>query len=180
MSKLIKELLINEYKNQFEDVDEALLVDIRYLNAMQNTELRDGLRSNGVRVTVIRNRLIKPVIEGTGLNKFNPLLEGSNAVVYGEQSVVETARTVMDMAKKFKKMELKGAVLDGELFEGRKGVEQLSKFPTRDEAQAQVVQLVLSPAGSLVGAITSPGSQIVSILETIEEKLESGEEIAKV
>ena len=98
----------------------------------------------------------------------------------GAETVVDVAREIVDWAKKIKKIELKGAVLDGELYAGKDGVEALSKFPTRAEAQAQVVQLVLSPAGNLVSAITSPGAEIVSILKTIEEKLEKGEAIAKV
>jgi large subunit ribosomal protein L10 len=83
-------------------------------------------------------------------------------------------------AKKVENLELKGAVLDGVLFEGEAGVKRLSDFPTREEAQAKVVTMVLSPAKNLAGAVTSPAKNIAGILKTIEEKLEKGETIAKV
>ena len=85
----------------------------------------------------------------------------------------------MSWAKKIADLDLKGAVLDGEYFDGDKGVKRLSDFPTRDEAQAKVVQLILSPAGKVVSATTSPGSKLLGIVKEIQEKLEKGETIAK-
>jgi ribosomal protein L10 len=87
---------------------------------------------------------------------------------------------LVDWAKKIKELELKGACLDGEYFEGQAGVKRLSTFPTRDEAQAKVVQLMLSPAGNLISAATSAGSNVMGIIKEIQERLEKGEEIAKV
>ncbi len=179
MSKVVKDLIINEYRTRFEGVSDALLVDIRALKAEQNTELRSGLRKKGIKVTVVRNALATKALEGTSLSPLDPLLTGSTAIVYGGETVIDVAREVVEFAKKLRKMELKGAILDGEVFTGKAGVEALSKFPTRAEALGQAVQLVLSPGASLVGAITGPGGAIMSILKTIEEKLEKGETIAK-
>lgn len=180
MSKVVKEMIIDEYRKRFEGVEDAVIVDIRTLDANENSNLRTSLVEKDIRVTVIRNRLAKKAFDGTALASLDALLTGPTALVYGAETVVDVAREIVDWAKKIKKIELKGAVLDGELYAGKDGVEALSKFPTRAEAQAQVVQLVLSPAGNLVSAITSPGAEIVSILKTIEEKLEEGETIAKV
>ena len=107
------------------------------------------------------------------------MLEGSNALAYGGESVVEVARAIVDIVGRHPEMSLKGAVLDGELFEGDAGVRALSKFPTRDEAIAQTVTLILSPGRNLVAQVKGPGAQIAGILKTIVNKLEKGEEIAK-
>ncbi len=179
MSKVVKDLIINEYRQQFADVSDALLIDIRELKAGQNIELRRGLRAKGIRVTVVRNALATKAFEGTSLSPLDPLLTGSSAVVYGGETVIDVAREIVEFAKKIRKMELKGAVLDGEVFKGKAGVEALSKFPTRAEALGQAVTLVLSPGASLMGAVTGPGGAIASILKTIAEKLEKGEAIAK-
>ncbi|MEO1717335.1 MAG: hypothetical protein AAFR76_09510, partial [Planctomycetota bacterium] len=72
-----------------------------------------------------------------------------------------------------------GAVLDGELYAGEAGVTALSKFPTRDEAIAKVVTLVLSPARNLVAQVKGPGANVAGLVKAIEEKLEKGEAIAK-
>ena len=75
---------------------------------------------------------------------------------------------------------MKAAVLDGELFNGADGVKRLSNYPTKEEAQATVVQLVLSPAGNLVKAVTSPGSNLLGIIKEIRTRLEEGNTIEKI
>ncbi len=179
MSKVVKDLIINEYRKRFDGVTDALLVDIRELKADQNIELRRGLRKKGIRVTVVRNALAAKAFDGTALSPLDSILTGPSAVVYGGETVIDVAREVIDFARKLRKLELKGAILDGEVFKGKAGVEALSKYPTRTEALGQAVQLVLSPGAALVGAVVGPGSAVASILKTIEEKLEKGETIAR-
>ena len=98
----------------------------------------------------------------------------------GGESAVDIARTLVDWAKKIKQLELKAAILDGELFEGADGVKRLSDYPTKDEAQATVIQLVLSPAGKVVKSSTSPGSNLLGIIKEIESRLEEGNTIEKI
>jgi large subunit ribosomal protein L10 len=112
--------------------------------------------------------------------ELSPLLVGSNALAYGAESVVEVAREIVALVDKFPSIELRGAILDGELFEGDDGVRALSKFPTREEAVAEDITLILGPGRKLVGAIKGPGSNLAGLIKAIEDKLESGEAIAKV
>ncbi|MBC7771660.1 MAG: hypothetical protein H7210_04120, partial [Pyrinomonadaceae bacterium] len=79
----------------------------------------------------------------------------------------------------FPGLEVKGAILDGELFSGAKGVKELSKYPTREEGIAQIVTLIVSPAKKLMAQIKGPGSGVAGIIKAIETKLEKGEAIAK-
>ncbi len=180
MSKPVKEMIIDEYKSRFQGVEGALLVDIRGIEANQNNALRLSLQRQSIRVTVVKNALARKAFASTGLEALSPALEGPSALVYGADSVVEVARSLVEWAKKIEKLELKGAVLDGELFEGEAGVKRLSTFPTRDEAKAKVVQILLSPAGNVVGAVVSPGSRLLGIVKEIQERLEKGETIRKV
>ena len=179
MSRQVKELLVEEYRKRLEGVDDAVLIDIRELDANTNNEFRQELGKKDIRVTVVRNSLAQTAFKDSGLAGFSTLLNGPSAVAYGGESVVNVAREIVDWSKKIKKMNLKGAVLDGQLFEGKAGVEALSNFPTREEAQAQVVQLVLTPGGEVVSCATSPGSNLLGIIKEIEERLEKGETITK-
>lgn len=179
MSKTVKKLLTDVYKDQFSGMTQAMLVDIRGIEANDNNALRGGLAEKQIKITVVKNALAKSAFAGTDLEPLNDMIDGPSALVYGGESVVNVAREMIDWAKKLENLELKGAVLDGIVF-GPEDITKLSKYPTRDEAQAEVVQLLLSPAKNLAGAIKSPGSKIASILKTIEEKLEAGESISKV
>ncbi len=180
MSKAVKELLMRDYRSLFEGVEGALVVSLRGIDANENNRLRNSLREKGVRVTVVRNTLARKVFEGGPLEGLAPVLEGPSALAYGAESVVDVARELVKWAKEVKQLELKGAILDGELYEGPQGVEALSKLPTREEAIAQVVTLLLSPARTLAGQALGPGARLAGAIKTIAEKLEQGETIEKV
>jgi large subunit ribosomal protein L10 len=61
---------------------------------------------------------------------------------------------------------------DGEVYAGEKGVETVSKLPTREEAIGQVVALLLSPGKNLAGIFKGQASKIASLVKAIEEKAE--------
>jgi len=177
MSKPVKNLMMQTYQRLFEDADSALLVDIRGVDATENNVLRNDLAEKDIRLTVIRNNLARKAFADLKLAPLNELIDGPSAVVHGGESVVDVARELIAWARKIKELEIKGAVMDGTLF-GPDRVEELSKFPTREEALAQVVQLVITPAAELVATVAGPGSQVVSIVDEIARKREAGESIA--
>jgi len=179
MSKPIKDLVLAAYTQRFKGVDDALLIDIRGIAANDNNTLRLGLAKKNIRITVVKNTLVRKAFAGTGLEPLVASAIGPTAVAWGAESVVEVARELTEWVRKLDQLELKAAVLDGELFEGEAGVKRLSTFPTRTEAQAKVVQLVLSPASNVVGAATAPGSNILGIIKELQDRLEKGQPLTK-
>ena len=181
MSKPVKNLIVESYKKRFEGLNGGVLIDVRGINSNDTNELRANLAGKQMKITIVKNSLAKKAFEGGELAPLSDLLDGPSAMVYPvseDASVVSVARELIDAAKKLKDLEFRGALMEGIVF-GPNEVEALSKYPTKDEAQAQVVQILLSPAQNLVGAVTGPGKMIASILKTVQEKLESGEEIKK-
>ncbi len=184
MSKTVKNIIMRDYKARIsggtDAYPDALLISIRGVKAIDTTRMRHGLAKKSIKITMVQNALARKTFEGTNLSPLSDLLTGSNALAYGGQSVVEVAREIMTFLAKMPKIELKGAVLDGTLFKGKAGVEELSKLPTKDEAIAQAVTLILSPARNLVGQLQGPGRTVAGLVKAIETKLEKGETIASV
>lgn len=169
MSKPMKEMIVSEYSDWLGDSSEALIVSLRGVKAEATEEIRVQMRKTDVSVAVVKNSLARKAFEGSALSALSPVLKGQNAVVFGDRSVIEIAREIIALVKKFPEIELKGAILDGELFEGEAGVTRLSKLPTLPEAKANTVSIVLGP-----------GRRLLGIVKAIEEKLEKGETISKV
>jgi large subunit ribosomal protein L10 len=180
MSKTVKNLMIRDYRERIAGVSDALVISLRGVGGIDNNKMRLDLRKKNVRITVMRNNLAGHALKGTPLAGLERMLAGPTALAYGEAGVIDAARALVEWAKKIEKLELKGAILDGVLYEGKKGVEELSRFPTKSEAQAQVVTLILSPAKNVLGRVKGPGGKVMGILKTIEGKLEKGETIARV
>lgn len=180
MSKPVKQMIMADYEGRFADIDGAVVIDIRGIDANTNNAMRLGLLKKQVRVTIVRNALARNTFKGTNLENIGDALVGPSALAYGGESVVNVAREIVDWAKKVKELQLKGAILDGTYFDGEEGVKRLSSYPTREEAQAKVVSLVLAPAGNVVGGAKGPGGRILGIVKEIQERLEKGESISRV
>ena len=182
MSKLVKEIMLRDYSARMNDADgnisDVMLIDIRAVKGTDTTKFRAGLRKKDMHVTMVRNSLARKAFKGTKLEPLADMLSGSTAVAYGGNSIVEVAREVMTLIAKMPSVQLKGAILDGIIFKGRAGVEELSKYPTKEEAIARVVTLVVSPGRNLMGQVKGPGSTVAGLIKSIETKLEKGEVIA--
>jgi len=178
MSKRIKSLIERDLSNRFKDVESVGVINPRGINATKNNAIRRKLHDKGLRMTVVKNTLAKRATEKTKLKGFDVLLDGPSAVIYGKASVSVIARLLLDEKKADEKLELRGIFFDGEIYSGDKGVETVSKLPTREEAIAQILAALLGPAQSIISAVTGPGATIGSLLTAIEERAEKGAEPA--
>lgn len=181
MSKPVKNLIASAYQDEFADLSGAVLIDIRGVASNATNELRAELAKKNVKIRVIKNSLAKNVFKGGELEQLNEYLEGPAAMAFPsteEMSVVGVARELINWVKKLENLEFKGAVMDGIVF-GPDEIKKLSEYPTKEEAQATVVQIILTPGQKLVGSVLAPGRNLAGIIKTIQDKLEAGETIAK-
>lgn len=182
MSATTKKYLIRDYAAKLGDTQDAVVLSIRGVGAIDNNRVRMGLASKNVKITVVRNNLARQAFKGSGLKALTEMMEGPSALAYGHSgaTVVDVAREIIRWAKEVEKLELKGAILDGQLFKGKAGVEALSKFPTKPEALATDVLLILSPGKKLMAAVKGPGGKVMGVLKTVQDRLEKGESISKI
>ena len=172
MSKVVKGLVQKEIAKRLADVDGVAVINPRGIDAIKNNLIRRRLRAKGVRMTVVKNTLAKRAVGDGKLKGFDALLDGPSAVIYGEASIATIARLILDEKKNDDKIELRGVFFDGEIYVGDKGMEQVSKLPTREEAIGQVVALILAPGSKLAGTLKGQAGKIAALIKAIEEKAE--------
>jgi large subunit ribosomal protein L10 len=176
MSKQVKDLITRDLAERFKDVDAVAVINPRGINAIKNNEIRRRLHEQGLRMTVVKNTLVRRAIgDDSALKGFDQLLEGPSAVVYGEASIATIARLLMDEKKKEEKLELRGVFFEGEIYPGEKGVDQVSKMPTREEAIANVIAAALSPGRKLAGIFKGQAGIMASLIKAVEEKAKEKE-----
>ena len=174
MSKKVKSLIEKELKTKLGNVDGVAVLNPRGLDATKNNALRKKLHAKGAKMSVVKNTLAKRAVGDGKLKGFDKLLDGPSAVIYGKASISTLARLLLDVKKADEKVELRGIFFDGELYTGDKGVEQVSKLPTREEAVANVAA-VLGPGRKLAAALKGPGGKLGAVLKTIEDKAKEKE-----
>jgi large subunit ribosomal protein L10 len=176
MSKKVKSLIEKEFKARLTDADAVGVISPRGINATKNNQIRRRLREKGLRMLVVKNSLVKRAIDDSSRIKgFDSLLDGPSAIVYGNASIAQIARILLEEKKADDKLELRGVFFDGEIYAGDKGVETASKLPTREEAIANILGAILGPGRKLAAALKGPGGTLGAVLKSIEEKAKEKE-----
>jgi large subunit ribosomal protein L10 len=170
MSKTVKNLIIKELTGKLHDIESVAVINPRGIDAIKNNHIRRKLHEKGMRMTVVKNTLVKRAVGDGKLKGFEALLDGPSAVIYGKASISQVARLLLDEKKTIEALELRGIFFDGEVYAGDKGVEQVSKLPTREEAIGQLVAAILGPGKKLAAALKGPGGTLGAMLKTIEDK----------
>ena len=171
MDRAQKEKVVEELGQIFESSGVVVVAHYAGLTVAEMQDLRARARDAGGAVRVAKNRLAKIALEGKPCESMADLLTGMTVLTYSEDPVA-AAKVAEDFAKENQKFEILGGAM-GENALDRKGVEAVSKMPSREELIASIVGCIGAPASNIAGAIGAPASNIASILSTIEEKAEA-------
>ena len=173
MSKYVKQLVQSQFEKSLvdNDVSEFLVVNLKGVGGVENNEMRGALKEKGVRVLVVKNSLFRRALRTRGMDTAAELFNGPTAVAYGGDSIVDVAKEISEWAKKLKPVEVKGAFVDGVVYD-QAGAEQLATMPTRSELQGRIISCVGSPGARVAGAVMGPAGAIAGCLKTIIENAE--------
>jgi ribosomal protein L10 len=177
MSKVIKQMEMEALRSTFQDVRDAVVLSIQGLNCQHETALRAALRKKNIRLKWVKNSLTRRVFDELGIRvgADSPIWVGPTAFAFGANSVAELSRTLDEELKKSKnaaaykdKVNIKGVFADGEVIR----FEEALTRPTREEAIASLIRMILGPGSALAGCLTGPIAQVASQIQTISEKKE--------
>jgi large subunit ribosomal protein L10 len=163
MSKYVKNLVTDHLRQQFDGVNDALLVNMVGLGANENNVLRAELAEKGIEVLVVKNSLAARATAGTALDGLFEDLTGTNAMCWGTEDVVSLAKEVVRLAKdkRFEAFEPRGGMMDGERLSADE-VQAVSKWPSREEQLSLMVGQILGPGSKLSAQLIGPGGALAS------------------
>jgi len=162
-NRQLKEVKVAEIKEKLAKAQSVVLSQYQGLNVEEDTELRKNLREAGVEYKVYKNTLVILAAKELGIEGIVPHLQGSISLAFGYEDPTVAARVLNDFAKTHKKLELKAAIMQGDILDSAQ-VNALAAIPPRDVLIAK-----------LLGSFKAPLSNLAYLLNSIKEQKESVE-----
>ena len=164
---------VNEITGDLGRATVAVLAEYRGLTAGQMNHLRRTLRIVDGRCRVTKNRLAKRAITGTAYAPLGDLLKGPTAVLIGFRDPVALAKVAVKLAGEMPKLEIRGAVLDGQVLPAA-GVKALASLPPKEVVLAQLLGVLQAPATQLLRTLNEPGARLARLVDALAKRADGG------
>ncbi len=155
---------VEALRSRLDGVKTAVLTDYRGLTVQQLSDLRKQLKAAAAEYTVVKNRLARLAIQGSPLEGLSPHLTGPTGVVVGRRDPVAVAKALHGFAKTNPAFQIRVGFIEGQLLPPPE-IKALADLPSGDALRSQLLGTVQGPMARLVGLLTAPLRELVSIIE---------------
>jgi large subunit ribosomal protein L10 len=170
MPKAEKLERVAELKARIEGAQALFLSDFRGLTVGESGELRRSLSAAGAKFSVVKNTLMRLAANDAGVAELEGLLEGPTAVTFVEDDPIAAAKSLVDAARKYRTLVLKGAYLEGRVLSSEEA-QSLATIEPRDVLLAKMAGLAKAEMSRAAYMFNALQSRFVSLLEAYREKL---------
>jgi large subunit ribosomal protein L10 len=146
-----------------------LLAEYRGLSVHDATELRRSL-SEQARFSIVKNTLFQRAAADAGVAELEQLLDGPTAVAFVDGDVVATAKKVVDAAKRFPALVLKGGYLDGKILSAAEA-QALATLESREVLLSRAAGMMKAEMTRAASAFQAVQSRFLGVLEAFRDKL---------
>lgn len=165
---------VAELKARIEGSDALLLTEYRGLTVTEVTELRRSLAEGGTSFAVVKNTLMRRAANDAGITELEALLEGPSAIAFVQGDPVAAAKSVVDVAKKFPSLVLKGGFMDGKMLSADEA-KALASLDSREVMLSKIAGLMKSEMTKAAAMFVGAQSKFLSLLEAYKAKLPEAE-----
>lgn len=147
----------------------AIAAEYRGLTVAQMTKLRGQARELGILIRVYRNTLARRAVQDTKFACMQDALVGPLVLLFSQEEPGAAARLVRDFAKIHNALVVKALALEGKLLPPEQLV-AVANLPSRDEALALLMSVMLAPVTKFVRTLAEPYAQAVRVIAAIGDK----------
>ena len=167
ISKQKKNELVADLTELLSNAKTTIFAKYQGLTVAELQELRKNARENGVKIKVVKNRLVKVAMGQIAVYKDTDTtgLTGQLLYAVSDEDEVAPAKVLAEFAKTHKALELAGGFSDLGNNLSEDEVKSLAAMPSKNELIAQVVAQLLSPVTDSISGLSGGLSGIVSGLE---------------
>jgi large subunit ribosomal protein L10 len=164
-----KKVLVAEVTEVAKTALSVVAAEYRGLTVTQMTDLRAKARASGVFMRVIKNTLARKAFAGTAFEPVGPKLKGPLILAFSKDDPGAAARVVKAFSKDNEKLVATLVSLGGEVLSA-KDLDKVATLPTKDQARAQLLGLLVSPAQQLAAVIAAPATDLARVIAAFADK----------
>lgn len=150
-----KQAIVAEVNEIAKGALSAVVADSRGVTVDKMTILRKSARDAGVYMRVVRNTLLRRIVEGTPYECLKETFVGPTLIAFSNEHPGAAARIFKEFAKGNSNFEIKAAAFEGELITAA-NIDRLATLPTFEEALARLMSIMKeAAAGKLVRTLAA-------------------------
>ena len=169
-----KKQIVEETRNTASQAVSAIVADYRGMSVAQFTDMRKQAREAGVHLQVIRNTLARLALEGTVHECLLDSLKGPTVIAYTEEDPGAGARLFRAMERANMALDVRAISVAGTLRTG-KDLAKVAALPTRDEALARLMSVMLGPVTKLAQTMQAVPTKLVRTMVALRDSKDGGE-----
>ena len=174
MLKERKGEIIESLTKELGQYSTMIVADPRGLTVAEITKLRGTLRENGSHFRVAKNTLARIAARASGREELVEMLNGPTGITLIDGDVAAAAKALADFGKASGKLEIRGAYIDGTLFDQAQ-VKKLATLPPKAVLQSQVLGTLIGPLQGLLGLFNAAPRDFVVVLDQVIQKRQAEE-----
>ncbi len=164
---------VTALKERIEGSNALLLAEYRGLSVHDATELRRSLAEQA-KFSVVKNTLFQRAAEAAGIHEMESILSGPTAVAFVQGDVVAAAKKVVEAAKKYPALVLKGAYMDGKILDAATA-QALATLDSRDVMLSKIAGILKSEMSRAASMFQALQGRFLGVLEAYRDKLPGAE-----
>ena len=161
MNKESKKTYVEEMKKNFTSNEAVMIAQYQGLNVKELDALRKELRDKGILFKITKNRITKIAIKDTPVKDLEKYFTGPTAAAISSDAIT-TAKILTKFAKTHSKLKIVAGFMDGKVLD-QKEVAIIATLPSLEEARANIVGILATPAQKLISILLAPGSKIANL-----------------
>lgn len=134
------------------NAESAIVVDYRGLTVAEVTDLRKQLRDAGVKMSVIKNKILDRAVEGTDYEDLKNTFVGPTAVAFSDEDPIAPAKILKNFADDHDALEIKGGFIEKKV----KTLDEINEYatmPSREDLLSMLASALQDPMRKIARAV---------------------------
>jgi large subunit ribosomal protein L10 len=139
------------------------------MTVAETTDLRRMLSSSSIDYSVVKNTLAKIASRETSFSAAADAFKGPVGIAIGYDDPVLAVKKVLDFVKTNEKLQVKGAVVDGQLYAAA-DLKAIAALPSREVLLSMLAGALQAPMSKLAGALSATVTGFAYAVESLKSK----------